>query len=57
VVPGGVLYAGVPGRVVRELTDADRATFAGTPAHYRELAERHRRAQWQDAAVRDGQAG
>ena len=29
-VPAGVLVAGVPGRVVRELTDADRATFSGT---------------------------
>ena len=28
-VPPGVLFAGVPGRVVRELTDADRARFAG----------------------------
>ena len=33
-VPAGVLVAGVPGRVVRELTDADRATFSG---HAREL--------------------
>ena len=31
-VPAGVLVAGVPGRIVRELTDADRATFAGTAA-------------------------
>jgi hypothetical protein len=42
----------VPGRVVRELTDRDRATFAGTPAHYRERAERHRRAKWQDGPTR-----
>jgi len=51
LVPGGVLYAGVPGRVVRELTDRDRATFADTPAHYRDRAERHRRAKWQDGSA------
>jgi carbonic anhydrase/acetyltransferase-like protein (isoleucine patch superfamily) len=46
VVPAGVLYAGVPGRVVRELTDADRAGFASTPEHYRERAARHAAAGW-----------
>lgn len=45
-VPAGVLFAGVPGRVVRELTDADRATFADTPAHYVAQAARHRAASW-----------
>ena len=34
-IPAGVLVAGVPGRVVRELTDADRAVFAGTAAELR----------------------
>ncbi len=34
-VPAGVLFAGVPGRIVRELTDADRATFADTPSSLR----------------------
>ncbi|MGH3158374.1 MAG: gamma carbonic anhydrase family protein, partial [Streptosporangiaceae bacterium] len=29
-VPPGVLFAGLPGRVIRELTDADRALFAQT---------------------------
>jgi carbonic anhydrase/acetyltransferase-like protein (isoleucine patch superfamily) len=47
-VPAGVLFAGVPGRIVRELTDADRATFADTPAHYIAQAERHRAASWRD---------
>ena len=47
-VPAGVLFAGVPGRIVRELTDADRATFADTPAHYVAQAERHRTAHWRD---------
>jgi carbonic anhydrase/acetyltransferase-like protein (isoleucine patch superfamily) len=47
-VPAGVLVAGVPGRVVRELTDADRLTFADTPRHYVERAGRHRGAEWAD---------
>ncbi len=47
-VPAGVLFAGVPGRVVRELTDADRATFADAPAHYVGQAARHREASWRD---------
>lgn len=45
-VPAGVLMAGVPGRVVRELTDADRLSFADTPEHYVERADRHRSAAW-----------
>src|ERR1051326_6826036 len=51
LVPGGVLYARVPGRVVRELTDRDRATFAETPAHYGDWAERRRRAKWHDGTA------
>lgn len=45
-VPAGVLFAGVPGRVVRELTDADREGFADTPEKYHELALRHREVTW-----------
>jgi carbonic anhydrase/acetyltransferase-like protein (isoleucine patch superfamily) len=45
-VPAGVLVAGVPGKVRRELTDADRATFAGTPDAYQRRAELHRQARW-----------
>jgi carbonic anhydrase/acetyltransferase-like protein (isoleucine patch superfamily) len=45
-VPAGVLVAGVPGRVVRELTDADRASFADTAARYVTRAGRHRDAAW-----------
>ncbi len=45
-IPPGVLVAGVPGRVVRELTDADRATFADTAASYMRRAARHRVADW-----------
>ena len=46
VVPAGVLFAGVPGRIVRELTDADRATFATSAANYVERAALHRGAAW-----------
>jgi carbonic anhydrase/acetyltransferase-like protein (isoleucine patch superfamily) len=46
VVPAGVLWAGVPGRVIRKLTDADRERFARTPDRYAERAARHRLARW-----------
>jgi carbonic anhydrase/acetyltransferase-like protein (isoleucine patch superfamily) len=45
-VPAGVLVAGVPGRIVRELTDADRATFSDTASRYVARAARHRAAVW-----------
>jgi carbonic anhydrase/acetyltransferase-like protein (isoleucine patch superfamily) len=45
-VPAGVLCAGVPGRVIRELTDEDRKTFDNTPASYVARAARHRGATW-----------
>jgi carbonic anhydrase/acetyltransferase-like protein (isoleucine patch superfamily) len=45
-LPAGVLVAGVPCRVVRELTDADRQSFAATAAHYVQRAVRHRSAVW-----------
>jgi carbonic anhydrase/acetyltransferase-like protein (isoleucine patch superfamily) len=45
-VPPGVLFAGVPGRIVRELTEEDRATFAETSARYVQRAGRHRGAAW-----------
>jgi carbonic anhydrase/acetyltransferase-like protein (isoleucine patch superfamily) len=48
VVPPGVLMAGVPGRIVRELTEADRQVFAGTAARYVERAARHRTVTWAD---------
>ena len=46
VVPAGVLYAGVPGRVIRDLTAADYARFEGTPQRYAQRAARHRSARW-----------
>lgn len=45
-IPSGVLVAGIPGKVVRELTDEDRATLAYTPDVYIKKAERHRAARW-----------
>jgi carbonic anhydrase/acetyltransferase-like protein (isoleucine patch superfamily) len=48
-VPEGVLVAGVPGRVVRELTEADRATFSDTASRYVRRAARHRQAAWNPA--------
>jgi len=45
-VPAGVLMAGVPGRIVRELSDTDRESFAETAAHYVERSARHRAATW-----------
>ena len=43
-IPAGVLVAGVPGRIVRDLTDDDRAAFARTPDRYMAKALRHRAA-------------
>ena len=42
----GVLAAGVPGRVVRELTEADRAAFADSADRYVQRAARHHGASW-----------
>lgn len=54
-LPAGVLAAGVPSRVVRELTDADRESFAHTAVNYARRAGRHRSASWaEQPAARDG---
>jgi carbonic anhydrase/acetyltransferase-like protein (isoleucine patch superfamily) len=45
-VPPGVLFAGVPGRVVRELTDADRGVFAQTARRYIARARQHQKVSW-----------
>lgn len=45
-VPAGVLYAGVPGRVVRELTGEDYKGFDRTPERYVQRAARHRAVRW-----------
>ncbi|WP_026417016.1 gamma carbonic anhydrase family protein [Actinomadura oligospora] len=46
-IPSGVLVAGTPGKIVRELTDDDRAVLQYTPDVYMEKARRHARATWQ----------
>jgi len=43
-IPSGVLVAGVPGRVVRELTDDDRLVLEHTWRIYTKKAEHHRTA-------------
>jgi carbonic anhydrase/acetyltransferase-like protein (isoleucine patch superfamily) len=42
-VPEGVLVAGVPGKVRRELSDPERAAIGRSAAVYLDLAEVHRR--------------
>lgn len=44
-IPGGVLVAGVPGTIVRELNDTDRAVLARTPEVYVRKARAHRDAR------------
>ncbi len=50
-VPAGVLVAGVPGRIVRELTDEDRRSFADTAENYARRAARHRNAVWDTGPI------
>jgi carbonic anhydrase/acetyltransferase-like protein (isoleucine patch superfamily) len=53
-LPAGVLAAGVPSRIVRELTDADRESFTETAVNYARRAERHRGASWAEPGVEPG---
>jgi carbonic anhydrase/acetyltransferase-like protein (isoleucine patch superfamily) len=43
-VPSGVLVAGVPARIVRELTPEERTQLEWSAQHYRELAAQYRQA-------------
>ncbi len=45
-VPPGVLFGGLPGRIIRELTDADRELFSQTAQRYVSRARQHRAARW-----------
>ncbi len=45
-VPPNTLWAGVPGKVVRELNDDDRLVLQHTPVHYAALAEQHQGVDW-----------
>jgi carbonic anhydrase/acetyltransferase-like protein (isoleucine patch superfamily) len=47
-IPAGVLVAGVPGRVIRELTDDDRKVFAHTSELYVQRAAQHRGVRWHE---------
>ena len=47
-VPDGVLFAGVPGKVVRELHDTDRERLRHTWQSYVERAKRHQETQWHE---------
>ncbi len=40
-VPDGMVVVGVPGKIVREVNDADRVFLAGNPPHYVRLAKLH----------------
>ena len=50
VVPGAVLYAGVPGRVVRDLDSDEQEGLMATARRYVDRANRHREADWRPAA-------
>lgn len=41
VVPDGSVVVGVPGKIVRSISEADRAYLAKLPPHYVALARRH----------------
>lgn len=45
-IPSGVLVAGMPGKVVRELTDDDRLVLRHTSEVYVTKARQHRAAEW-----------
>ncbi|WP_017569516.1 gamma carbonic anhydrase family protein [Nocardiopsis halotolerans] len=45
-VPPDTLWAGVPGKVIRELNDDDRLVLQHTPAHYAALAVQHQDVTW-----------
>jgi carbonic anhydrase/acetyltransferase-like protein (isoleucine patch superfamily) len=46
VIPARSLLAGVPARIVREVSDEQAATFLGHAEHYWELAQGHRSPGW-----------
>lgn len=46
-IPPGVLAAGIPARVRRELSAADREELDATAGRYLQRADRHRGAAWQ----------
>lgn len=51
IVPEGVLFAGVPGRVVRDLSAAEIEENDSRARQYVDRAGRHRQAQWHESAA------
>jgi carbonic anhydrase/acetyltransferase-like protein (isoleucine patch superfamily) len=47
-IPSGVLVAGMPGKIVRELTDDDRLVLEYTPDRYVTKVRHHRTAAWDE---------
>ena len=50
-VPAGVLVAGVPGKVRRDLSEAERAAIERNAATYIELSQLHRRGEAQETEL------
>ncbi len=57
VVPPGVLVAGVPARIVRELTAEERRQLEESARHYVEYAARYRELRAQERATGSGRSG
>jgi len=53
IIPPNSLVLGVPGRVVRQTTDAERARIAKTVQSYLELQVEHRSGRFEQAPSRD----
>lgn len=43
IVPSGVLVAGIPAKIIRDLTDADRAMITAIPPRYVDVAAQYRK--------------
>ena len=52
-IPPGSLVVGVPGRIVRAVTEAERGRIARTVASYLDLQERHRRGDFPPSRIVD----
>jgi len=53
VVPEGVLFAGVPGRVMRDLTDDEIEHNESRARRYVDRAIRHKEARWDTRPLAD----
>jgi carbonic anhydrase/acetyltransferase-like protein (isoleucine patch superfamily) len=43
IVPSGVLVAGIPAKIIRDLTDAERTMIAAIPPRYVDVAAQYRK--------------